>query len=241
VVGARNPDLAHHQAALRVLARERFSEFRAGYPFVSDDVADAQLQEVCDQLSKLLDYDWHEGRAREFVAVERGFGYDEACAIQTAAGPLYVRGSIDRLDLEGDMLLVRDLKTGRSKPRRGDAPPEAALDLQLGLYARVAQQLASAWQTPSNVGVAYVYLRSGELERRWAGADYAKLAAAADVWLSTALEVLESGAFVRSPDRDDCTFCPHKPSCQAEHARTERVLEHESVPLRLRALKKDAS
>ncbi len=235
--GARNGDLPSHQQAMMKMAAERFAVFRASYPFVSESVAQAQEQAFCAQLTKLLDYDWDGGTPRTFVAVEREFGYDHPCTLNTAAGPLHVRGSIDRLDGEADSLLIRDLKSGRSKPRKVNEPPDLSIDLQLGLYARVAKQLATTWSTPTKVGVAYVYLRSGEPERRWTGQDYDALHATTENWLATAVDTLGQGAFVRSPDREDCTFCAHKAVCEPEHERTARTLQDAAVPRRLVQLK----
>jgi RecB family exonuclease len=234
--GARKHDLAFYQRAMRYRGEDAFRQFCESYPFANERIAEAQGHEFLDQLSKLLDYDW-QGAPRAFVAVERGFGYDEPCALDTDAGRLYVRGRIDRIDVEHDAVLVRDLKTGRSKPRRADDPPSLNPDLQLGLYARVTQRLAPSWGLAPKVGVAYVYLRSGELERRWSGADYDQLQAASGEWLATAVDILEHGAFVRTAARSDCQYCAHKMVCESEHHRTQDVLNDPRVPHRLRVLK----
>jgi hypothetical protein len=235
--GARKYDLARHQLTMRARAEASFRAFCDSYPFANESIAQAQCDEFLDQLSKLLEHDWQQGAPRAFVAVERGFGYDEPCALETHAGPLYVHGRIDRLDVERGEVLVRDLKTGRSKPRRADEPPSLNPDLQLGLYARVTQKLAPAWGLPAKVGVAYVYLRSGELERRWSGADYDRLQAASGEWLATAVDILEHGAFARTADTNDCQYCEHKIVCESEHVRTKDVLSDPRVPHRLRVLK----
>jgi hypothetical protein len=96
--------------------------------------------------------------------------------------------------------------------------------------------MAKAWGMPDNVGVAYIYLRSGESDRSWIGADYAPLDQAAREWLTVARETLQQGAFVRSPNPDDCKYCPHKPVCAPEMHRAEAVLATPS-PRRLARLK----
>jgi ATP-dependent helicase/DNAse subunit B len=235
--GAREHSLAHHQDALRAVAQECFDELRARHPFASPEAADNVFKTLCEQLTKLADYDWNTPAPRSFVAAERGFGYDEPCVIDTGAGPLYVRGQIDRLDIDGDTALVRDLKTGKSKARQPPEVPDPAIDLQLGLYARVVEGHAVSWGVPSKLGVAYVYLKKGEIERRWAASEYATLRAATDSWLAAARDTLESGAFVRSPNESDCQYCAYQPVCATEHARTPEVLADERVPVRLRVLK----
>ena len=159
---------------------------------------------------RLLELELETSAARTFVDVERAFGYDAPLALETPAGTLFVRGQIDKLDREGDLLLVRDLKTGGGKLRKPGEPPDPRTDLQLGLYALVAKRSAAAWGTPGRVGVAYLYLRGGEPERAWIGLDYDRLEAAATGWLATAVETLRAGAFVRTP-HEKLRYCPHKP------------------------------
>jgi hypothetical protein len=237
-LGKRRGDLSHHRAQLRALVSERFEDLRQTYPFANEHVAHAEREALCDQLDKLLALDWNDGQPKAFVDVERGFGYDEPCSLETEAGLLHVRGRIDKLDREGKTLLVRDIKTAAGKPRRADDPPDSGIDLQLGVYARVAKQMARAWGTPADVGVAYVYLRSGDPERSWKGEDYERLDDAAQDWLATARETLQQGAFVRTTNPDkDCRFCPHKPVCAPEMHRAAGVLEDARVPRRLALLK----
>ena len=183
--------LARHRAALREEAVARFAALTPSYPFASPLVAEAQREALCDQLDRLLEHDLGEGgEPRQFVDVERAFGYDAPCTLATPAGPLHVRGKIDKLDRVGDTLLVRDIKTGVSKPRKLAEPPELDTDLQLGVYAQVALHSAVAWGTPTRVGVAYLYPRGGEPERAWLGADFATLDAATRTWLATAVDTL---------------------------------------------------
>ncbi|MET0388240.1 MAG: PD-(D/E)XK nuclease family protein, partial [Polyangiales bacterium] len=224
------------RATLRQLAGERFDVLAEQYPFANTLVRQAQRKALSDQLDKLLQLDW-DVRQRRFVAVERSFGYDEPCQLETDSGPLFVRGKIDKLDLAGSRLLVRDIKTGAGKPRRADSPPELDIDLQLGLYALVAKRMAKHWKTPSDVGVAYLYLRSGEPLRSWIGDDYPQLEAAVLEWLAIARETLESGAFVRSPQPEDCRYCPYQPVCAPEMPRAQQVLDDPEVPSRLAVLK----
>jgi hypothetical protein len=236
--GARDGALTKYREQLRALAVERFGSFAQGYPFANRQVHEAQEKAMCDQLDKLLTLDWNEGTAREFVAVERSFGYEAPFSLETEAGGLYVRGKIDKLDRDGRTLLVRDIKTGAGKARGSE--PECNHDLQLGLYALVAKQLAKAWGTPKRVGVAYIFLRSGEPLRSWIGDDYARLEKKAKEWLATALEVLQRGAFVRSPVPADCEYCPFKPVCESHMHRAGAVLDDRRVPRRLRLLKREA-
>jgi RecB family exonuclease len=236
-LGNREGDLSTFQERLRALAAARFEELQQTYPFANDLVAHAEREALCDQLNKLLTLDWNDAQPQTFVAVERAFGYDGQCQIETDAGPLYVRGKIDKLDRDGDTLLVRDIKTGTGKPRRADDLPDPGIDLQVAVYALAAKRMAQEWNTPEQVAVAYMYLRSGESDRSWRGTDYAILERAAKGWLATAKQVLEQGAFARSPIEEDCKYCAHKPVCAPEMHRAEAVLEDPRVPRRLKLLK----
>lgn len=239
-IARREGTLSDQCRALQAFARSQFERLRETYPFANDTIARAQCDALCDQLDKLLRHDW-EGEARTFVDVERGFGFTEPCPMATDAGTLFVRGKIDKLDRERETLLIRDIKTGAAKARKEGAPPEPVTDLQLGVYARVAEALAEAWGTPREVMVSYLFLRRGEIERAFRAADYALLATHTASWLSTAIETLLSGAFVRTPRREDCRFCPHRPVCEPELDRIDAALRAPDVPARLVALKGGAA
>lgn len=238
VLAQRQGDLASAQAQLRTLASRRFEELQLTYPFINEHVALAERQALCDQLEKLLTLDWNDGKPQTFVAVERAFGYAGDCELDTEAGPLFVRGKIDKLDCIDGTLVVRDIKTGAGKPRRANDAPDLGVDLQLAVYAQVAKRMAHAWKTPVEVAVAYIFLRSGDHDRSWWGTDYAVLERATKTWLAAARQTLELGAFARSPKADDCKYCPFKPVCAPEMHRAVGVLDDPRVPERLRLLKR---
>jgi hypothetical protein len=123
--------------------------------------------------------------------------------------------------------LVRDLKTGRSHPRTGDEKdPIATRDIQLGLYGLVTRKLAQQWKMPEKAGVAYVYVSGrGEPERAFAtDDDFDKLQAATRDWLKVSVGLLHARLFPRSPDADDCKFCPFSVLCGDSTDRATAVL-----------------
>ncbi|MBL8900059.1 MAG: PD-(D/E)XK nuclease family protein [Planctomycetes bacterium] len=104
-----------------------------------------------DMLRKRLDsfarwqVEWAEAGWR-IVAVER----EARSTLETSAGPIAIRGRIDRLDARGDELCVLDYKTGErtlgveAAHRERDGDQKRWVDLQLPLYHRFArEQLAS--------------------------------------------------------------------------------------------------
>jgi ATP-dependent helicase/nuclease subunit B len=83
-------------------------------------------------------------------------------------GAVRFRGSIDRVDLVGDVLRVTDFKTSnaaKSRTLRADQV-EAGTKLQPGLYSRVASRQAARFGVPPDTAVRfqYVSLRRGHSE-----------------------------------------------------------------------------
>lgn len=157
--------------------------------------------------------------------VELPFGYPEPMRIDLDDGTLYVRGYVDRVDVEDGRTLVRDLKTGKAHPRTGDeAAPDHRRDVQLALYGMVLRQSAAEHGLPSEICAAYVHMDTHEPERAFRD-DFADLEALARGWLAAARRLLASAAFPRTPDPDDCRYCRFAPVCGREpHARALRVL-----------------
>ncbi len=176
-------------------------------------------------MRSFLAYDWdHPDRA--FVDVERAFGEDEPVALKLGERTLYVRGFIDRLDTEGDVTLVRDLKTGSPHPRSGkERGPVPVRDVQLALYTLVVKQLARRWGLPGKVQAAYAYAADrGERERAFRD-DVKALTDSGKEWLALAAELLATRSFPATTDGGDCAFCGFAPLCGAGAlARSEEVL-----------------
>ncbi len=207
-VVAREHDLAHWKRLAREVAAERLQALLAAYPLVGGGVVENERGRLLREVESFLEYDWRQPLSR-FVGVERPFS---GLALEAGGVRLHLRGYIDRLDVEGDHALVRDLKTGRSHPRNGDEKgPTPARDVQLGLYGLAAGALAREWGLPSRIQAAYAYARTGE-ERAFRG-DYPALEAATRGWLALAARLLSERAFPPTPFSDDCAFCPFSPVC----------------------------
>jgi RecB family exonuclease/inactivated superfamily I helicase len=216
-------------------AGERFDEFLHTYPLVGEALRKKELDRLHDDVRALLQYDWLLEGERSFVDVERAFGGGEPLTLEAGGRTLFVRGYIDRLDVEGDHTLVRDLKTGNAHPRTGDeAAPTAALDLQLAVYGFAVQKLAARWKIPAKIQAAYVYPRHrGDAERAFR-ADHADLERAATEWLELAARMLHERVFPTTPIADDCAFCPMRPLCGAEAPdRAAEMLQHATGTLGL--------
>jgi hypothetical protein len=210
--GARTATLAHWQQLAEAVASTQLEAFLDEHPLFGDEAIASERRRLVRDVRTYVADDWRDGRALRFVAAERPF---EGVTIATSSGPLHVAGRIDRLDVDGDVTLVRDLKTGRPRAREGrDVAPSVDVDAQLALYAVVAETLAGAWDVPDDVAAAYAYVdnRAPVRERAFVD-DRAAFRATARRWLDVAAGMLREHAFVRTPRRDDCRFCPYAAVC----------------------------
>jgi len=224
--GARTRDLAHWRAVGDQLACDRFDALLDEMPLLGDSVIAGERRRLRRDVATFLIDDWGAGLPRRFVAAERAFGEADGVALATCGGPLFVAGRIDRIDIEGELTLVRDLKTGRARPRDGDqAEPEVGVDLQLAVYLAVVDRLAAAWQLPTQAAAAYVYVDHLAVERERAFRDdRGALRAAGQRWLDLAAAVLRDHAYVQSPDPSDCRRCPFAAVCGDDAAATAERL-----------------
>src|SRR5262249_48959394 len=111
------------------IATEEYETFLHRYPLLGAIARRTQLARLLGDVERFLEYDWDLGRPRHFVGTERRCGESTPVAVELDGRSLHVRGRIDRLDVESGRTLVRDLKTGRSRPRIGDAAdPEPVRD-----------------------------------------------------------------------------------------------------------------
>jgi RecB family exonuclease len=220
--GARHAELAHWLAVADQLAVTGFDGLAANTPLLGASVLAGERRRLRRDVATFVGDDWSAGRPRRFVAAERGFGEAAGVALAARGGPLFVTGRIDRLDVEAELTIVRDLKTGRARPRaRDDRDPDVGLDLQLAVYAAVAEHLAAEWRIPAQIAAAYVYVDHLAIEReRGFRDDRAALRAAGQGWLDVAAAVLRDHAYVQSPDPRDCGICPFAPVCGDDSADT---------------------
>lgn len=224
----------------RVVEQE-FARFLDEYPLVGGAVSGRERERLRRDAHELLGHDWSRPTPLRFIDAERAFGRPEAVALATGTRTLYVRGRLDRIDVEGDLTLVRDFKTGRPHRRvRDEAEPVPALDVQLAVYGLVARQLAREWGTPARVGVAYTYVNRGVEERAFRSDFSTTLEPAAREWLAIAADLLARRAFPRTPNAADCTYCCFQPVCgDAAYDRTARLLTADPTLAGFQRLKTD--
>jgi hypothetical protein len=237
--GARRETLAAWLAHADAIVEQEFARFLEEYPLVGGTVSGRERERLRRDVHELLEHDWARPTPLRFVDAERAFGRPAAVALAAGSRTLFVRGRLDRIDVEGDLTLVRDFKTGRPRRRiRDEAEPVPALDVQLAVYGLVARQLAPEWGTPARVGVAYTYVNRGVEERAFRGDFGTALEPAAREWLAVAADLLARRAFPRTPDAGDCTYCCFQPVCgDGARDRAARLLEADPALAGFRALK----
>jgi hypothetical protein len=209
-VGRERP-MDHWRKLAREIADEHVAALLASYPLVGRGVEERERERLLGDVGRFLEYDARLPLSR-FVAVEHPF---DGVRLRAGGRALFVRGYVDRLDVEGRHALVRDLKTGRPHPRIGEEEgPVPERDVQLGLYGLVAGERAAEWGLPARLQAAYAYAESGE-ERAFRD-DWGELERATREWLALAARLLSERAFPPTPHLEDCTFCPFALVCGRE-------------------------
>lgn len=240
--GEREGSLTDWQAKAAGVVQQSFDEFLESYPLIGEALRNQQRERLRTDFQRFLEYDWQEGRAREFHDVEKPFAEDGPIAIRVGDRSLYVRGIIDRVDQQDGKTIVRDLKTGRCHSL-DEHPISPELDIQIALYGIVAKARAKDWGLPSKVGVAYAHINDRtEIERAFYD-NFDLLEARALDWLDLFVRMAEERVFPRTTRADDCTYCDHLSTCgEGAAGKSEELLEEASgVLAEFRNLKKESS
>lgn len=216
-----------------------FAAFLDEYPLLGEGVREAQRSRLRRDVTRFLESEWEDHHPLTFVGVEVPFGIPpERIDLESGRG-LWVRGFIDRVDMKGARIVVRDVKTGRPKPRwQIDTGPDP--DLQLGLYALVAPRLAET-RDRQVVHAAYVFpAAAADRERSYAGADLEVLLTATRDWLDLAAALLEAAAFPHATEAQQCRYCSFRPLCgdDADTVSTRKLGHEDGVLARFAALTK---
>ncbi len=213
--GERRRDARRWKDEARAIAGRAFEELVQEYPLAGPDVRRQQLDRLLAAVAVFVDYDWSDGKPRKLFAVEHPFGEPEPLELKPGTHSLHVHGRIDRIDVEGERTLLRDIKTGGAHPRaRKEAGPLPKLDVQIAIYGLAAERMARAWGIPPGIEVAYAYVeRPPAVERGFRGDDWGDLRDAATRWLDIGARLLAERSFPRTPVTQDCEYCPFIAVC----------------------------
>ena len=213
-------------ADARELGAGLFDREMRWQPIRSQESRDVDRERMVSQVEALVHQEW-EMPARLFVAAELSFGHDQAVALNLDEETIFLRGAIDRLDqlLSGGYSL-RDLKTNRLRDLAEEGL-SLKRDLQIGLYSLVLESGVLSGVEGDLEEASYLHpALGGGSQRRFTGADLSNLKRRTQKWLSVAHKLLSQGLFPRTPNPDDCRFCPYRPACG------DRAQEKEAVRLK---------
>ena len=206
---AHKNSLNHWLGVADRLVDSVFNEFLKEYPLVGDGVRAQQKQRFKRDIHELLELDWNQLKDAS-VLTEKSFGYPVPVELRLSTNVLHLRGRIDRIEITENKAVIRDLKTARARPRVGNATdPDPAVDLQIAVYGLVAERLTKEWKLPKQIEVGYAYLGGA----RFFDDFQTTLKPAGIKWLEIAAGLLNERQFPRTPNKDDCTYCPFKPVC----------------------------
>jgi superfamily I DNA/RNA helicase/RecB family exonuclease len=169
--------------------------------------AGRQRERAASMLEKLIE--WMNGNPRAFVAAEREF--------RITIGRAVLAGQVDRLerDAEGRLVVV-DLKTGKSQPKKDELAEHAQLGAyQLAVAEGAFDEIAPGSRTP---GGAELVQLGGKQKRVLVQAQDA-LAAGEETWAHRMVRRVAdgmAGATFDAVDNDMCRSCPVRTSCPVQ-------------------------
>ncbi|MDO5065955.1 MAG: ATP-dependent DNA helicase [Propionibacteriaceae bacterium] len=153
---------------------------------------------------------WQRDNPGRLLGVEVGF----EASLEVLGGQVLLRGSVDRLELHGNRLVVVDLKTTRKAATKAELEQHS----QLGVYQLAARLGAFSRLAPPGVVVgepSLLQLRQGVHTPEQ---QYQPVLPEGRSWLDEQLEqavgILRSGAF-DARESEFCRWCPFKDSCPA--------------------------
>lgn len=208
--GERHDTLDAWTARALVLSDEAMHAYLERRPLRGASVRTALAGRLHTDVRLLMRYDWNGGTPRRYVGAEIEFGVP--VPLQLGADGLFVRGRIDRLDVEADTTFLRDFKSGRARPRADNAF-DALYDLQLGVYLLVLQRMASTWRVPAHAIAAFAYPGHGADQERAFRADAEALTRATAEWLHVCAALLGAREFPQTPEKATCERCAYRRVC----------------------------
>lgn len=153
-------------------------------------------------------------RPPDWIDVEKGFGFGrdvEPVEVDVPGGRVQVCGRIDRVDREGERLVIVDYKSGSTyKYGARDGTWSGGRHLQHLVYSRVARLLYGREVARMEYWFPTV---KGENQR----APYpVESLADGDQVLEALCETIAQGSFVPTEDAHDCKFCDYKEICRVK-------------------------
>ena len=222
ILGALGGKPRDYPAALRV-AEEVFAEWEArgltGKPLLWD----FDRRVILRELERFVREDTLEPRAAE-LSFGRGPDDYPAVEVEVAGERIAFSGQADRVDLEGEGLVVTDYKTGGATEFEGieDDPVMAGTKLQLHIYARAARAAFGGPETPVRARYWFVS-EKGDFKER--AVDLDRDADRFKQALHTITTSIKAGLFPARPGEDsywgykNCSRCDFDRLCRVDRER----------------------
>jgi ATP-dependent helicase/DNAse subunit B len=215
---------------------ERLPDAPQRYGFRATPLWAHEQDDLREQLAELVSLDFSgnspisvlfeggEGKPRRSVRQEVRFGWDgqRAVEIDGAAGPLRVRGAIDRMDEVDGKLIVIDYKTGNTT-----IPTKEMIEgrnVQMMLYLAAGQQIL-----PESEVVAGAFWHTGT--QKISGNISAQSEEVAEAREALHQRILDGrdGIFVTAPSKRTqggaCAhYCQYRQLCRLDHASGRKAI-----------------
>ena len=207
---------------LEVVAGRHLARYRERVPPPTEASFEAQREELLAACAILLAGEEREAGGRRPRFFEVPFGMPEEggpagsalpVEVDVSSGRFLLRGRIDRIDEAGEgRWSVWDYKSGSQRRFRDETALDKGRRLQHVLYARAAESLLrSHGENVKEVEAGYIFPTRRGTGWRFVPPPLSR--ARVDGVLTDLLDLTANGAFVHSPDPEDCLYCDFQPIC----------------------------
>jgi hypothetical protein len=231
----RHPDPGRDRVWVHELADAELARLREAMPPPSEQVFARERHELLVDLDVFLEGEAAEP-ARVPVALEVGFGLveDDPREVLGSSAPVEIpltsgrsvrlRGRIDRIDrLPGGGYEVVDYKTGLFVRREWSGTLRGGRMLQHALYGLAAVALLAGNEPRPRVVQGTYYFSTRRGRRRRVVVPTPPVSRVVGL-LDRLFDVAAAGAFLHTPEEDDCRFCSFAAACLKNHQSAARKL-----------------
>jgi ATP-dependent helicase/nuclease subunit B len=161
----------YHNDALEILEEKAITAFRSApqdFQFRASSLWREEQRMILRRLKLLVSKDFSDesplnklGRERRPFALEQKFGYEDRLRIPIGNEYIRVRGSIDRIDISEDRLILMDYKTGSSKIDTKEL--EEGRNFQMMVYLLALKEMLKAENSDLSIaGGMFWHIRNQE-------------------------------------------------------------------------------
>lgn len=216
------PSFVKHAALIKSILEEIIQEYREEIPPPSEAIFEQEKKILLKATEVFLKTE--EDRCKKYIPVffELAFGYDDAEPelrepVTISLSPeksFKLAGRIDRIDKIADHeYAVLDYKTGSAYGYKDNACFNEGKIIQHALYAIAAEKLLQKIEKDEKLSVkqsGYLFPTEKETGRL---VIYARNDKELMQLLNALFDIVKTGIFIPSDDKDSCTYCDYKNIC----------------------------